>query len=318
MDKTTIDSNETIRHAIETIAHRRLLGSKNVLKGTRKITGFVAKINTEGDLAGTIDVQEYLTDITTSTISDSNIKPGYHQGVYLSALQDNSNGFLIVPKLYSDVVVFEDPDTLRKYVTLFSHVDVIQLDSHDTITVGVREREAYDESDENGKTVEELEDTGVFSKTTYTKNSIKEEVQDEDEANHSHLLIDGEKIEAVAGDDKSSAIIAQEQIHLKHDKAETILDDNQHTSQFGNSKIKIENNTVYVGDDSNTDDAVLGVALADILSDLVGYIGQIMTPTMIGPQPPVNIASFISLKAKIESYKATHSGFLTNKVQIRK
>ena len=195
---------------------------------------------------------------------------------------------------------------------------MIRLDSHDTITVGVREREAYDEGDENGKTVEELDDTGVFSQTSYTKNSVVTEVQDEDDANHSSLLIDGEKIEAVAGDDKSSLKVSQEQVHIKHDKAETVLDDKQHLSQFGNSLVKIENGTVFVGSDNNTDDAVLGVELADILSELLGYIGQIMTTTMMGPQPPLNIASFISLKAKIEAYKAGHTGFLTSKVQIQK
>lgn len=316
--RTGIDSNQSIRESIERIAHHKLMDSKNIIKGTRKITGYVAKINTDGELAGTIDVQEYLNDVGTALPNDDGVRLGYHQGVYLSSLQDNSNGFLIVPKLYSDVVIFSDPASRREYVVMFSHVDVIRLDSHDTITVGVREREAYDEGDENGKTVEELDDTGVFSQTSYTKNSVVTEVQDEDDANHSSLLIDGEKIEAVAGDDKSSLKVSQEQVHIKHDKAETVLDDKQHLSQFGNSLVKIENGTVFVGSDNNTDDAVLGVELADILSELLGYIGQIMTTTMMGPQPPLNIASFISLKAKIEAYKAGHTGFLTSKVQIQK
>lgn len=316
--RTGIDSNQSIRESIERIAHHKLMDSKNTIKGTRKITGYVAKINTDGELAGTIDVQEYLNDVGTALPNDDGVRLGYHQGVYLSSLQDNSNGFLIVPKLYSDVVIFSDPASRREYVVMVSHVDVIRLDAHDTITVGVREREAYDEGDENGKTVEELDDTGVFSQTSYTKNSVMTEVQGEDDANHSSLLIDGEKIEAVAGDDKSSLKVSQEQVHIKHDKAETVLDDKQHLSQFGNSLVKIENGTVFVGSDNNTDDAVLGVELADILSELLGYIGQIMTTTMMGPQPPLNIASFISLKAKIEAYKAGHTGFLTSKVQIQK
>ena len=318
MKQHTIDSNVTIRDAIEKISQRPLLGPHNVLKGTRKITGFVAKIHTEGELAGTIDVQEYLTDVNTSSSSSGDIKPGYHKGVYLSALQDNSNGFLIVPKLYSDVVIFEDPATLRKYVTLFSHVDIVQLDSHDTITLGVREREAYDVNDEDGKTVEELEPTGVFSKTTYTKNSIITEVQDEDEANHSQIAVNGEKIESIVGDDKSSATLEHDQIHLKHNKAETVLDDDQHLSQFGGSKVKITDGTVYVGDDSNTDDAVLGGALADILSEILGYLGQAMTTTTMGPQPLLNAPSYIALKTKIKAWKAGHTQFLTNKVQIQK
>jgi len=62
----------------------------------------------------------------------------------------------------------------------------------------------------------------------------------------------------------------------------------------------------------------LGVELANVLDELLGYIGQIMTTTMLGPQPPINVASFIALKAKIASFKGAHSGFLTKKVQIQK
>ena len=192
------------------------------------------------------------------------------------------------------------------------------MDSHETITVGVTEREEFDESDENSPDIQDLEETGVFSKTTYLKDSITTEVQGEDDANHTKHVIDSEKVETVIGDDKSSMMMDQEQIHLKHNKAETILDEEQHLSQFGNSKVKIEDGTVYLGSDSGTDDAVLGVELATILSELVGYIGQIMTPTMMGPQPPANMASFISLKAKIDSFKSAHSGFLTKKVQVQK
>ena len=314
----SIDSNQVIRDSIEKIAHHRLLDSRNVVKGTRKIRGFVVKINTEGELAGTIDVQEYPSDVNTSAYNNSDIKPGYHKGVYLSALQDNSNGFLIVPKLYSDVVIFEDPATLRKYVTLFSHVDIVQLDSHDTITLGVREREAYDVNDEDGKTVEELEDTGVFSKTTYAKNSIITEVQDEDDANHSQIAVNGEKIESIVGDDKSSATLEHDQIHLKHNKAETVLDDDQHLSQCGGSKVKITVGTVYVGNDTNTDDAVLGGELASLLLELMSELAKILTPTMIGSMPTANMAKFIALQMKIQMYKDVHMGFLTSKVQIQK
>lgn len=317
-EKPNIDSHTAIRESIEKIAHRPLMTAHGVLKGTRKITGFVVKINTEGKLAGTIDVQEYLSNTNTSAFENDDIKPGYHKGVYLSALQDNSNGFLIVPKLYSDVVLFEDPATHRKYVTLFSHVDVIQLDSHDTVTVGVREREAYDENDEDGCTVEELKDTGVFSKTTHTKNSITSEVQDEDEANHSQFIINGEKIESIVGDDKSSATLEHDQIHLKHGKAETVLDDDQHLSQFGGSKVKITDGKVYVGADTNTDDAVLGGELASLLLELVGELAKILTPTMIGSMPTANMAKFIALQMKIQTYKNMHMGFLTSKVQIQK
>lgn len=312
---TDLSSNQIIRETIQKISRHGLVNPvTGVVKGTNKITGYVAKIHTDGDLAGTIDVQEF----TTLSMDDNdNVQIGYHEGVYLSAIQDNSKGLLIVPKMYSEVTISIDPDTHTEYVTMFSHVDIIQLDSHDTITVGVTERKELDKG-EDSPDIQDLEETGVFSKTTYLKDSITTEVQGEDDANHTKHVMDSEKVETVIGDDKSSMMMDQEQIHLKHNKAETILDEEQHLSQFGNSKVKIEDGTVYLGSDSGTDDAVLGVELATILSELVGYIGQIMTPTMMGPQPPANMASFISLKAKIDSFKSAHSGFLTKKVQVQK
>lgn len=312
---TDLSSNQIIRETIQKISRHGLVHPvTGVVKGTNKITGFVAKIHTDGDLAGTIDVQEFTT---LSMANNDDVQIGYHEGVYLSAIQDNSKGLLIVPKMYSEVTISTDPDTNTEYVTMFSHVDIIQLDSHDTITVGVTEREELDKG-EDSPDIQDLEETGVFSKTTYVKDSITTEVQGEDDENHTKHLMDSEKVETIISDDKSSLLMDKEQIHLKHNKAETILDEDQHLSQFGNSKVKIEDGTVYLGSDSGTDDAVLGVELATILSELCGYLGQIMTPTMMGPQPPANMASFISLKAKIDSFKSAHSGFLTKKVQVQK
>lgn len=311
-----LNSNTAIYEAIQKIALHKLVNPvTGVVRNTNKITGYVAKIHTDGELAGTVDVQEY---VYTAIDGGENLKIGYHEGVFLSAIQDNSNGLLIIPKLYSEVTVTIDPDSKTEYVSMFSHVDIIQLDSHETITIGVREREEYDEKSEEGALVHELEETGIYTKTTYLKDSITTEVQGEDDANHIKHVMDSKKTETVIGDDKSSMMMDQGQIHLKHNKAETILNEEQHLSQFGKSKVKIEDGTVYLGSDSGTDDAVLGVELATILSELVGYIGQIMTPTMMGPQPPANIASFISLKAKIDAFKSSHSGFLTKKVQVQK
>jgi hypothetical protein len=129
-----------------------------------------------------------------------------------------------------------------------------------------------------------LEETGVFTRTTYLKDSVTTEAQGENNSDNSRQTIDSKHIEM----------------------------------QHGNSKVLIKQDGVYLGGDDDTDDAVLGVELANILSELMGYLGQMMTSTMMGPQPPANISSLISLKAKIDSFKSSHSGFLTQKVQIKK
>lgn len=311
-----LSSNQVIREAIQKIALHGLVNpSTGVVRDTGKVTGYVAKIHTEGELAGTIDVQEFAS---LSMEENTDMKIGYHEGVYLSAIQDNSNGLLIIPKLYSEVTISMDPESKIEYVSMFSHVDVIQLDSHERITVGVTEREKFDASDEESPDIHELPETGVFSKTTYTKDSIITEVQGEDKANHTQQSIDSEKFEVVVGDDKSSVTIDQKQVQIKHNKAETVLGENSHSSVFGSSAVEIEDGTVYVGSKSGTDDAVLGGELATILMDMLDYVSQIKTTTQLGPQPPLNMAQFIALKSKIMSFKSSHSGFLTKKVQIQK
>lgn len=309
-----INSNQTIRDAIQKISRHGLINPlTGAVRGTERFTGFVKKIHTTGELAGTVDVQEY----STLAMSDDDGKIGYHEGVYLSSVQDSSNGYVIIPKLYSEVTVATDPDTLKEYVVMTSHVDLIQLDSHDMITIGVREREEYDD-DEDGKTVEELDTTGVFTHTEYKKDSITTSVQGEEAGNHTQQILDSTKAQVVIGDDKTSVLADQSQIHLKHGDTETLMNDSQHTSKCGDAEITIKDGVVYLGDTGDVDAAVLGKELATVLSDLIMTISQIMTPTMMGPQPPANMAKFVQMKAQVDQCKARCSGFLTEKVKVRR
>lgn len=301
---------------IQQIARHGMMDSKTgAVHGTERTVGYVAKIHEDGELAGTIDVQEFIEYMHQD---DIDAKVGYHEGVFLTAMQNNT-GLLIKPKLYSEVVIVMDPATNREYVSLFSHVDVIQLDSHDTVTVGVQEREEFKPDDEEGDDVDELKATGIFTKTEYTKDSIKSTVTaDKDGKNTVYQELNGEGLKQSVGENKSTQTMTQDKIVLEHDKANVTLDDSQAKLEMGKSSVTVEDGTVYVGSKSDTDDAVLGQQLASILSDLVGYLGQMMTPTMMGPQPPANVlGSFIALKAKIQSFASSHSGYLTQKVQIQ-
>lgn len=321
---TDHSSNEMIREAIRAIALKGVVNSQTgAVRGTSKVTGYVAKIHSDesDELFGTIDVQEY-ADWSIAESDDAKI--GYHEGVLLTAIQKDNQGYIIIPKLYSDVIVSKDPETNNEYVTMFSHVDLIQLDSHEKIMVGVREREEYKPDDENAPDIHELELTGIQTTTEYVKDLIKTVAVTDENAEHVATQIigndpnDGLEIKHdVSG--KSAATITEDDIVLEHDKANVTLDDSQAKMEMGKSAVIAEDGTVYVGSKSGTDDAVLGQQLATILSDLVGYLGQMMTPTMMGPQPPANVlASFIALKAKIQSFASSHSGFLTKKVQIQK
>lgn len=311
-----ISNNATIREAIRKIAWRNMMNhDTGAVNGTGKVTGYVAKINTEGELAGTIDVQEY--DLSAIEGGDD-VKIGYHEGVLLGAIQDNSKGYVIVPKMYSEVIVSQDPDTGAEYVSMFSHVDMIQLDSHESVIVEVKEREKFDESDEGAPDIDELEETGVMSKTTYLKDSITSEVHNEKSSHASTTTLTGSKFSASIDDDNTTLEMDKDQIHLKRDSAETTIKSDKIEEKVGSSSVTVQDGTVYVGSTSGTDNAVLGKELAGVLSDFLGYMGQMMTTTMLGPQPPINMASFIALKAKVDAYKAGESGFLTKKVLIQK
>ncbi len=313
---TDISNNQTIREAIQKIAwHTMVNRDTGAVKGTAKVTGYIAKINTEGDLAGTVDVQEYVNLAVEET---EEAKMGYHEGVLLSALQDSSKGYVIIPKMYSEVIVSQDPDTGAEYVSMFSHVDMIQLDSHECVVVEVKEREEFDETDEESPDIDELEETGVMSKTTYLKNSIMNEVHNEKDSHASSTTLTGEKFTATIDDESTTLEMDKDQIHMKRDSAETTIKSDKIEEKVGSSSVTVQDGTVYVGSTSGTDNAVLGKELAGILSDFLGYMGQMLTNTLLGPQPPMNMASFVALKAKVDAYKAGESGFLTKKVMVQK
>ena len=315
-NRSDLSNNQTIREAIRRIAlHGVVNPVTGAVRDSVKTTGYVAKIHTDGELAGTIDVQEFAH---FSVSKDESIGIGYHEGVYLSAIQDNSKGMLIIPKLYSEVTIVTDPETKIEYVSMFSHVDIIQMDACEKVVLGVREREKYDPDDENAPDIEELAETGLYGRTTYTKNAILSEVQGKDAADRIKQTLDEKKYTLVAGDNKSSQLIDKDRIQLKHEKSESVLGDDSNVLKHGSSSVVIKDQTVYLGSESGVDDAVLGGELAGILMDMLDYMSQIKTTTQLGPQPPLNMAQFIALKTKISAFKSSHSGFLTKKVQIRK
>lgn len=278
---TDHSSNEMIREAIRSIALKGVVNrNTGTVRGTSKVTGFVAKIHTDesDELFGTIDVQEY-ADWSIAESEDAKI--GYHEGVLLTAIQKDNQGYIIIPKLYSDVLVSKDPETDNEYVTMFSHVDLIQLDSHEKISIGVREREEYKPDDENAPDIHELELTGIQTNTTYEKDKISTTVQGEDDGDKVSQIIDSTQIAQIVGDDKTSSTMTQDGFNVTHDNTTLDLNDDEATLVKGKSKVKVTDGTVYVGSENSTDDAVLGQQLATILSDLVGYLGQMMTPTMM-------------------------------------
>lgn len=335
MRPTDLSANETIYEAIRQIAFHKLVNPQtNVLKNTSRTSGYVVKIHTDesDELFGTVDVQEYTTSSETNRQAmEDGQTVGLHEGVYLSAIQNNENGMVVIPYLYSDVVIATDPESLREYVVQYSHADTIQVDAHNKVIVGVTETKEFEES-EDTPDVDELEKTGLHAHTTYTPISILAEVaKGEEETEKSSVEITADQITAkhdkasVVMDaeqliskfgDKSQTILDDSQVQAQYDKAQLLLDAQQLLAKYDAKEIVIKSDGVYVGSGSANEPAVLGNQLATLLIDWLGTLSQMMTPTMMGPQPPANLAKFVALQAKVNTYKAATSGILSKTVKI--
>jgi hypothetical protein len=296
-----LSANEAIYEAIRQIALHKLVNPKNnVIKNTSRISGYVTKIHTDenDELYGTVDVQEYNDSLANNQAKDEGLPVGLHEGVFLSAIQNNDNGLITIPYLNSDVVIATDPDTLKEYVVAYSHADTVQIDTHTKTIIGVTETKEFEES-EDSPDVDQLEKTGLHAHTEYTKEHAKTEVAKSDK-----------------NEEKSIFEVTADQIKAQHDKAQIVLDAKEILAKYNAKEIVINDKGVYLGSGKATEPAVLGNQLATILIDWLGALSSMLTPTMMGPQPPANVAKFVALQSKINSYKAATSGFLSKTVKV--
>lgn len=296
-----LSANEAIYEAIRQIALHKLVNPKNnVIKNTSRISGYVTKIHTDetDELYGTVDVQEYNDSLANNQAKDEGLPVGLHEGVFLSAIQNNDNGLITIPYLNSDVVIATDPDTLKEYVVAYSHADTVQIDTHTKTIIGVTETKEFEES-EDSPDVDQLEKTGLHAHTEYTKEHAKTEVAKSDK-----------------NEEKSIFEVTADQIKALHDKAQIVLDAKEILAKYDAKEIVINDKGVYLGSGKATEPAVLGNQLATILIDWLGALSSMLTPTMMGPQPPANVAKFVVLQSKINSYKAATSGFLSKTVKV--
>ena len=278
-----------IKEAIRKIALGRSIERVDMSPGgtggvgtARMIHGYVAKIHDDpadaefAEYGGTIDVGEY-PDETAST---SHI---IHKGVLLAGTKDNAGGFLIIPTLFSDVTIVSDAATRFMYVLNFSHADVIQLNSHTEVTVGVTETEELDAESNDSPDYDELEPTGNETKTTYTATTIDTVAKDEG-GKEATVHIDPENINQVV--DKS-------EINQSADKIE---------QKVGGMAVTVtEQKTTIVAEDA-TEPLVLGQQLAMLMQEFITECTKIMTPTLMGTMPAVNAPNFAPLLSKINQF----------------
>lgn len=295
-EMSDIEANHTISQCIQQIANKRLLNKRGHVREAALVTGYVAQIhdNEGDDLYGTIDVQEYIPGLTEEDKANG---VGYHRGVRLSAIQNNMEGQYVIPSLMSEVIIRQDPETLYEYVADMSHAQTIQVQAHDTATIGVVETEKY--SKESDYDFDELPKTGRFAMTGYSADKAVTTAKNTDDEDGSELTVDGNKIQ------------------VKHADATLIADAQKLRAAFDAEEIVINSDGVFLGKANSTEPAVLGNQLADLMAEWLDALVQVKVATQAGPQPFINLATFIKLQTKVKQFKASTSGFLSKHVKVQ-
>lgn len=193
-------SSSELKQGIRKVALQGLINRDGGLIGTERILGYVCAIHPddEEDLGGTIDVQEYNCDG-----KEDGEGYGLHEGVKLSAIQNNKAGYRIIPQLYSDVIIIQDPNSMEEYVILYSHAQAIQMNAWEKVEIGVTEHEEFKESDDGlEKDYYELEEKENKSYSQYDKENLKHGVESKNSKSLMEMTAAKSKT-SVAGDDTS-------------------------------------------------------------------------------------------------------------------
>lgn len=172
---------QDIAEAIRKIATKGILDKQGNLLAASETQGYVVKIHDDPNdiLYGTVDVREYAPDTFDLKDEEEDLDlRGYHEGVFLTVIQNIENGVYRIPKLYADVTIVMDSITKREYVKECNQVDVINNEAGTRIGIGVIERQEYTLDDQIEH--EEEEETGNKSWTEYTKDDVVTSVEGDD------------------------------------------------------------------------------------------------------------------------------------------
>jgi hypothetical protein len=248
----------------------------------RMIHGYVAKIHDDpsdeefAEYGGTIDVGEFAEETAGS-------EPVVHKGVLLSGAKDNAGGFLTVPTLFSDVTILSDAATRNMYAVNYSHANIIQLNAHKEVSIGVVETEALDPEDNDSPDYDELEKTGNEAFSKFSATCIETVVKNKD----------GKEAKTGIEPEKISQTVDKSQITQSADKIE---------QKVNSTTVTVEDKKVTIGEATATEPLVLGNQLAQLMMEFLTECSKIMTPTMMGTMPAANAPNFASLISKIQKF----------------
>lgn len=290
------------KQGIRKTALQGLMNQDGGVVGTEKVFGYVCNIHSddEEEYAGTVDVQEY-----NYNGEEDGESAGLHEGVKLSAIQNNKTGYKIVPQLYSDVVIVQDPISLEEYVIMYSHVQLIQLKSYENIEIGVTEHEPFKESGDGlEKDYYELEEKENKSYSTYDKENLKHGVESKDSKSMTEITAIHTKTSVVGDTTAYHELTASEFVVDVAGKAKITVTGSNIRIEVGSSNVELDGSLVNVnGKDT---EAVRYKELEEWLKKLCLKISTglcatgspISTAAEIG-QMPSEIKNFKSGKVKL-------------------
>ena len=334
----TLGNAERFAEYIQSIASKKLLDRNGRPLYTGRTSGYVCNVYPEGDeWEGTIDVQEFGKYDNYS--DDGSVTVGLHEHVRISAIQNNKSGFLLVPQMFSEVVIVQDPASQEEYVIQFSHVDVVQLQSHKNVSIGVTETKEFEQDKDDDKDFDNLDRTGSSAHTYYDKNTIKEVVTEHDkEGDDPEKVQDGTVSRTVSKDGIVEQVGEKTTITTENTKRTLQIGENLKITLDGAGKVEINANgteltidnkgqSVKIGGKDSAmisvgsggqvtigqaqDNAVLFSELSTILSKLFNYLATTMVTTQLGPQPLI-------LGPQIGALAAELPKIMSKKVQIAK
>lgn len=302
---------QKLANAVKGLARKEMLDRNGIPRYTGRKCGYVCNVYPEGDeWEGTVDVQEFRYD---EDPEEENVIPGLHEHVRISAIQNNKSGYMLVPQMYSEVIFVQDPSSQEEYIISFSHVDVIQLQSHQKVSVGVSETEEFVEGEDDDKDFDNLDKTGLSAHTFYDKDCIKEVVTEHDkEDDDPEKVQDGTISRTVSKDKIVEQIGEKTTITTENTKKTLQIGDNLKIELDGSGAVKIDANGTTIDIDKSSqstkiggsssaqitvdsggnvtvgeaaDNAVLFSELNTILTKLFNYLASTTTATQLGPQP---------------------------------
>lgn len=283
------DKTVVIREAIRKIALGRSLERIDMaptgLSGVgtaRMVHGYVAKIHSDPadeefpTYGGTVDVGEYPDETACP-------EPVIHKGVLPAAARNNAGGVLMMPTLFSEVTICLDAATSHAYIVGYSHADMIHLQAHSEVAIGVTQTEELDPDDDSSPDYDSLEATGNASATVHTAEQIRSAVCNN-------------------RDKESSQTITATGITQNVDKTSVSLTAEKIVQQVEKRSLTISKDKITLGDEKATEPLVLGNKLAQLMLDFLTECSKITTPTLMGTMPAINVPNFAGLISRIQKF----------------